>query len=156
MAIGPANRIDPGVLGADRRAIRDHRIAVATAIVFGISSIFPTVAGFVRDTGSWPRWWGVLDVSIAFFLGILVVAILAVANDRINKPDEEATYRAYRVLIHSIFAGLVAFFLLGDRIIWSQCLTGFAWRAWLLCYCLPAWFTAFHGASAMLEANSRA
>ena len=37
---------------------------------------------------------------------------------------------------------LVVFFLAGDRIIWSNCLTGFAWRAWLLMYTLPAWMTA--------------
>jgi len=30
----------------------------------------------------------------------------------------------------------------GDRRVWINCLSGFAWRAWLLLYCLPAWFTA--------------
>jgi hypothetical protein len=37
---------------------------------------------------------------------------------------------------------MVVFVLFGDRIVWSNCLTGFAWRAWLLFYGLPAWFTA--------------
>ena len=37
---------------------------------------------------------------------------------------------------------VVVFFLFGDRIIWINCLTGFAWRAWLLLYTLPAWVTA--------------
>jgi hypothetical protein len=152
MAIGQANPFHPAPLTADRRANWGHRIAVATAIVFGISSIFPVVAGFVRDTESWPRWWGVLDVGIAFFLALLMFAVFIVTQNRVSRPAEEATYRAYRVLIHGIFAGLVAFFLLGDRIIWSQCLTGFAWRGWVLFYCLPAWFTAFHGGSAMQEA----
>ena len=64
-----------------------------------------------------------------------------------NKPAEDASYRAYRVLIHGILAMLVVFFLFGDRIVWSNCLTGFAWRAWLLCYGLPAWLTVL-GASA--------
>jgi len=35
---------------------------------------------------------------------------------------------------------LLLFFFAGDRVIWSQCLTGFAWRAWLLFYALPFWF----------------
>jgi hypothetical protein len=55
---------------------------------------------------------------------------------------EDATYRAYRVLIHGIFVVLVVFFLAGDQITWTNCLTGFGWRAWLLFYALPAWFPA--------------
>lgn len=51
------------------------------------------------------------------------------------------SYRAYRILIHGIFAMLVAFFLFGSRVVWSNCLTGLAWRAWLLLYALPAWVT---------------
>jgi hypothetical protein len=60
----------------------------------------------------------------------------------VNKPAEDVSYRAYRVLIHGIFVMPVVFFLFGDRIVWSNCLTGFAWRAWLLFYGLSAWLTA--------------
>jgi hypothetical protein len=125
MAIGQANQT---ALTNDRRVLWGRRLAVTTAMVFCISSAFPTVAGFVRNTESWPRWWGVLDVIIAFLLAIFAFAVLVFANEKVNKQAEEASYRAYRILIHGIFAGLVVFFLLGDRIIWSQCLTGFAWR----------------------------
>jgi hypothetical protein len=121
-------------------------LAIGTAIVFGISSAFPVVAAFVRDTESWPKWWGVLDVIIAFQLGILALAVLGLAQGKVNKPAEEASYRAYRVLMHGILALLVVFLLVGDRIVWSNCLTGFAWRAWLLLYVLPAWFTALRSA----------
>jgi VIT1/CCC1 family predicted Fe2+/Mn2+ transporter len=117
-------------------------LAIATAIVFCISSVFPAVAGFVRDTESWPKWWGVLDVVLAFFLAILALAVLGLTQGKVNKQSEDASYRTYRILTHGIFAVLVVFFLAGDRIVWSNCLTGFAWRAWLLFYCLPAWFTA--------------
>jgi VIT1/CCC1 family predicted Fe2+/Mn2+ transporter len=117
-------------------------LAIATAIIFCISSAFPAVAAFVRDTESWPKWWGVLDVGIAFFLAILALALLGLAQGKVNKQAEGASYRAYRILTHGILAGLVVFFLIGDRIVWSNCLTGFAWRAWLLLYSLPAWFTA--------------
>jgi hypothetical protein len=41
---------------------------------------------------------------------------------------------------------MVVFVLVGDRVVWVNCLTGFAWRAWLLSYSLPAWFTAFRAA----------
>ena len=126
-------------------------LAIAAAVVFIISSVFPVVAGFVKDRGAWPKWWGVLDVSIAFVLAILALAILALAGGRMNKQVEDASYRAYRVLIHGIIAVLAVFFLLGDWIVWSNCLTGFAWRFWLLLYCLPAWFTVF-GATAVLNA----
>jgi hypothetical protein len=125
-------------------------LAIATAAVFCISSVFPVVAAFVTDTEAWPRWWGVLDVAIAFVLAILVFAVIGLAQGKVTKRAEDATYRAYRVLIHGIFALLVAFFLFGDRIVWNNCLTGFAWRAWLLFYGLPAWFTLL-GTAASLD-----
>jgi p-aminobenzoyl-glutamate transporter AbgT len=118
-------------------------LAVAAAVVFCISSVFPVVAGFVHDRESWPKWWGVLDVGIAFVLVILVFAVMALAYGKVTRQAEQASYRAYRILIHAIFALLVVFFLFGDGIVWINCLTGYAWRFWLLLYCLPEWFTAF-------------
>ena len=90
-----------------------------------------------RET--WPKWWGVLDVAIAFVLAMLALAVIGLAQGTVNKPAENASYRAYRVLIHGILVVLVVFFLFGDRIVWSNCLTGFAWPSWLLFYGLPAW-----------------
>src|SRR5262249_27087669 len=106
-------------------------------------------AGFVKDTESWPKWWGVLDVSIAFVLAILAFAVMALAYGKVNKQAEDASYRAYRILLHGIFAMLVVFFLFGDRIVWPNCLTGFAWRTWLLLYSLPAWFTALRAVTGL-------
>ena len=83
-----------------------------------------------------------MDVAIAFVLAILVLVIMALAQDKVNKQAEDASYHAYRVLTHGIFAMIVVFFVFGDRIVWINCLTGFAWRYWLLLYSLPAWFTA--------------
>jgi hypothetical protein len=71
-------------------------------------------------------------VAIAFVLAMRALAVMGFAQGKVNKPAEDASYRAYRVLIHGIFDMLVVFFLFGDRIVWSNCLTGFAWRAWLL------------------------
>jgi hypothetical protein len=127
-------------------------LAITAAVLFPISSVFPVVAAFVKDTETWPKWWGVLDVIIAFVLGFLALAILALASDKVDRQVEDASYRAYRVLIHGIIALLVVFFLLGDQIIWTNCLSGFAWRFWLLLYCLPAWFAAFRGAHARPDA----
>jgi hypothetical protein len=115
-------------------------LALAAAIVFCTSSAFPAVAGFVKDTESWPKWWGVLDVVIAFVLAMLALAVLAVAQGKVDRQAEDASYRAYRVLIHGIFAMLVLFLLFGDGIVWGNCLPGYAWRTWLLFYSLPAWF----------------
>ena len=116
-------------------------LAITTAIVFYISSVFPVVAGFVTNRETWPRWWGVLDVAIAFVLAMLALAVIGCAQGKVNKPAEDASYRAYRVLIHGILAMGMVFILFGDRIVWSNCITGFAWRPWLLCYGLPAWLT---------------
>lgn len=124
------------------RDILQRPLAIATAVVFFISSAFPVVAAFVHDTRSWPKWWGVADVGLAFILAVLVLVVCAVARGRVSQQAEEMSYRAYRFLTHGIFVMMVVFFLAGDRIIWSQCLTGLAWRAWLLLYALPWWFTA--------------
>jgi hypothetical protein len=118
-------------------------LAIAAAVVFFVSLAFPVVAGFINDTASWPKWWGVLDVAIALVLGILAVSIMALASGKVNKQAEDASYRAYRVLIHAIFAVLVVFVLGGDRIVWGNCLSGLAWRFWLLLYGLPAWLAVF-------------
>jgi hypothetical protein len=132
--------------GADqarRRASRGRSIALATAVVFFISSAFPAVAGLSKNTAAFPKWWGVLDVGIAFLLATLVFVVMALAQGKVTKQAEDASYRAYRILTHGIFVMLVVFFLAGDRVVWPNCLTGFAWRTWLLLYSLPAWFTTF-------------
>jgi hypothetical protein len=100
------------------------------------------VAGLSRDTSTFPKWWGVLDVAVAFVLAFMAIGIFALTQGHVGKDAEDASYRVYRILIHGIFAMNVVFFLFGDRIVWINCLTGFAWRAWLLLYTLPAWFAA--------------
>ena len=67
--------------------------------------------------------------------------VMVAAHGKVRQADV-ATYRAYRILTHGIFVMLVVFFLAGERITWINCLTGFGWRAWLLLYALPSWFTA--------------
>jgi hypothetical protein len=124
------------------RTLWARRVAITTAILFFISTAFPVVAGLARDTTAFPKWWGRLDVMIAFALAMMVIVMSALVGSSVTKEAEGATYRAYRILTHGILAMLVAFFLFGDRITWINCLTGFAWRAWLLLYSLPAWFTA--------------
>ena len=125
--------------------------AVATAIVFLISAVFPVAAGLAKDTASFPAWWGTLDVGIAFILAIMAFVVLALAKGRVTKPVEDATYRAYRVLIHGIFALFVVFLLFGDQIRWSNGLPGIAWRAWLLLYLLPDWLSVMRTASDNLK-----
>lgn len=122
-----------------------RRLAVVAAIVFLLSSAFPVIAGVSKDTGAFPKWWGPMDVGIAFVLVILAFAVMALTQGKVDKQTEGKTYRTYRVLIHGILAMLVVFFLSGDRIVWINCITGFAWRAWLLLYVLPAWFTGLRG-----------
>lgn len=114
---------------------------------FVISLAFPVVPGLSKDTRSFPKLWGVLDVAIAFVLVILAFAIITLAGGNVDKPAENRSYRAYRILRHGILAMLVVFFVFGDRIVWINCLTGFAWRTWLLLYGLPAWLTAFRPAA---------
>ena len=117
-------------------------LALATAVVFVISSVFPVVAGLSKNTASFPKIWGMLDVGLAFVLAVMAFAVMALARNSVDKRAEESTYRAYRVLLHGIFVMLLVFFVFGDRIVWINCLTGFAWRSWLLLYALPEWIVA--------------
>jgi hypothetical protein len=107
-----------------------------------MSSAFPVVAGLSKNTESFPKWWGPLDVGLAFVLAILVLGIIGLTQGSVDRQAEDASYRTYRVLNHGILALGVVVMLFGDRIIWLNCVTGFMWRTWLLVYCLPWWFTA--------------
>jgi uncharacterized membrane protein len=98
------------------------------------------IAGLSKNTASFPKWWGMLDVGIAFVLAIVGYALIAITQGKVNKQATDASYRTYGFLTHGLLVMIVVFFLFGDRINWINCLTGFAWRTWLLLYCLPAWF----------------
>ena len=82
-------------------------------------------------------------MTIAFLLGLLALAVFSVGRSRVNKPVEEITYRSYRVLIHGIFALLVIFAFFSQYIVWNQCLSGLAWRSWLLLFGLPEWIALY-------------
>jgi hypothetical protein len=116
-------------------------LAIAAAAVFLVSSVFPLVAGFIKDTESWPKWWGTLDVAVAFLLALVAFVIAGLTQGKVTKKAREASYRAYRALAYGLPAIFIVYYLFGDSIIWSQCLPGFAWRTWLLVYSLPAWLT---------------
>ena len=119
-----------------------RRVAWATAGLFFISSLFPVASGLSKHTESFPKWWGTLDVGVALLLALSVLVMQALGRARLDKRAEDASYRAYRVLIHAIFGGLVVFAVAGDQVNWSGCLSGLAWRFWLLLYCLPVWFAS--------------
>jgi hypothetical protein len=114
-------------------------LAQAAAALFFISLAFPAVAAFIKDTASWPKWWGTIDVTLALVLVVLVMVIQTAARTHVDRQVKETTYKLYRVLLNGVLLVLAIFFLAGDRIIWTQCLTGFAWRYWLLLYSLPWW-----------------
>lgn len=128
-------------------------LACLAAVVFLVSAVFPVAAGLSRDTASFPQWWGILDVGIAFLLAVVAIVVMILAGDRLNRQTEAASYRMYRILIHGILALVVVFFLAGDRIVWINCLTGFAWRTWLLLYSLPAWLTALRATTGLSDTS---
>ena len=150
----PTNFIAPPFTGKPRSRW-DRPLVISAAVVFLISSAFPVVGGFVKEREAWPKWWGVLDVGIAFVLGVLAFAVIGFGQGKVNKQAEDASYRAYRFLLHGIFAMMLVHVLAGDRIVWRNCLTGFAWRYWLLLYGLPAWFALFGTTAAFRGAHER-
>lgn len=80
-------------------------------------------------------------LAFAFVLVILTFVIMGIAQGKVDKQAEEASYRGYRILLHGLLVMCVIFFVFGGRITWTNCLTGFAWRTWLLLCALPAWLT---------------
>ena len=114
---------------------RSRSLAIVTAVFFFISLIFPVAAGLSHDTESFPKWWGTLDVSLAFVLAVLVFAVMVLARSKVTKRVEDVSYQAYRILIHGIFAMVVVFVLFGSRIVWSNCLSGLAWMGLVTLVC---------------------
>lgn len=124
------------------RLLSDRSLAVATAIMFCVSAVFPLAAAAYPAAEGLPRVIGVLDGIIAFALVLMAMLLHARTQGKVTKNDHEAAYRAYRLLTHAILVLLVLFFLFGNRIAWSIGLVGLAWRSWLLLYTLPAWYAA--------------
>ena len=121
-------------------------LAIATAVVFSVSTVFPVVASLSRDADSLPRVVGVMDGILAFILVGMAMILWARTQGKVTKDAEAAAYRGYRVLMHVIIVLLVVFFLFGDRVAWNVGLVGIAWRSWLLLYALPAWYAALRPA----------
>jgi hypothetical protein len=55
-------------------------LAAATAAIFYVSTPFPVVAGSSKNTGVFPKWWGIADVVFAIALAAMVFAVIAVAE----------------------------------------------------------------------------
>jgi hypothetical protein len=116
--------------------------ALAAAILFVLSWIFPVGAGLVRNPTSLPHWWGKVDVALAFVVAVAALGIQGLAHGNVDKQAEQTAYRIYRSLMHAILVVAVMVMLAGDRITWVNCATGFLWRTWLLLYILPWWLAA--------------
>jgi protein-S-isoprenylcysteine O-methyltransferase Ste14 len=72
----------------DPRAAPARGLATATAVLFLISSAFPVAAGLARDTAAFPRWWGVLDVALAFVLALAAMAVATVGQRHVDADIE--------------------------------------------------------------------
>src|SRR5215469_5823078 len=83
------------VSGMNRRAI-----ALTAAILFVLSWIFPVGAGLVRNPTSLPKWWGTVDVALAFVVGVGALIIPGLGHGDLDKQRERTTYRIYRSSLH--------------------------------------------------------
>src|SRR5262249_16875749 len=112
------------------------------AILFVLSWIFPVGAGLVRSPTSFPKWWGTVDIALAFVVAVGAFVIQVLVHGNVDKQAEQSTYRIYRRSMHAILIVGVLVILAGDRIKWANCATGFLWRTWLFLYILPWWLAA--------------
>ena len=126
-----------GVLDMNRRAI-----ALTIAILFVLSWVFPVVAGLVSSPISLPRWWGTVDVALAFMVALGAFGVQVLSQGNLNEEVERDAYQIYRVSQHATLFVAVLVMLGGDRIKWGSCATGFLWRTWLFLYILPWWLAA--------------
>ena len=136
------NRCKLAHLRGDGLSMNRRAIALIAAILFIVSWIFPVVAGLVRNPTSLPKWWGTVDVALAFVVAVGVCLIPGLGRGNVDRQAEQTTYRIYRRSLHAILALGVVVILAGDRIKWANCGTGFLWRTWLFLYILPWWFAA--------------
>lgn len=119
-----------------------RQFAIATAILFLFLWVFPIGAGLAKDTSVFPKWWGRVDVAVAFVLVIAAFATQILVREGVDKRTEDIAYRIYRILTHGIMVMAVLVMLAGSRITWVNSATGFLWRTWLGLYILPWWLAA--------------
>jgi hypothetical protein len=129
------------------QAVRVRWFAFTTAILFFLSWVFPVGAGLAKDTSAFPKWWGPVDVALAFVVAVAAFGLQVLARESVDKQVEDLTYRIYRVLIHAIFVVAILVMVAGDRITWEHCTTGFLWRTWLALYILPWWLAALRSSA---------
>ena len=125
--------------------MRRRVFALAAAILFILSWIFPFGAGLVGGPTTLPQWWGIVDVALAFVVALAAFGIQGLAHRKVDKQAEQTAYRIYRRLMHALLAVAVVVMLADDRIKWANCATGFLWRTWLLLYILPWWLVIARG-----------
>ena len=94
--------------------------ALAAAILFILSWIFPVSAGLVRNPTSLPLWWGTVDVALAFVVAVAALGIQGLAQRNVDKQAEQTAYRIYRSLVHAILVVGVVVRVAGDRINWVK------------------------------------
>jgi hypothetical protein len=97
--------------------------ALATAILFLLSWVFPIGAGLAKDRTAFPKWWGTVDVGVAFLLALAAFGIQMLVRGKVDKRADEAAYRIYRTFTHAMLAVAVLVMLASDRITWVNCAT---------------------------------
>ena len=110
--------------------------------VFGVSTLFPLVAGIV-PAGLLPSWVGIVDVGLAIILVILMLVLVGLAGSSIQSRVKQFAYEVYRGAASLLIVLLIAYFVFGNEINWNVLLIGLAWRAWVLFYSLPAALTVW-------------
>lgn len=81
-----------------------RRFAFGAFALFLLSWAFPIAAGLAKNTSLFPKWWGTVDVALAFILAIASFGLQALVRGRLDKIVVEASYRAYRISTHGLVA----------------------------------------------------
>ena len=73
-------------------------VAWGTGILFLVSWVFPLSAGLAKDISAFPKWWGPVDVTLAFVIAIAAFGIQTKVR-KVDRQADDASYRAYRIAL---------------------------------------------------------
>src|SRR5262252_233748 len=76
--------------------------ALSAGVLFLMSWVFPIGAGLAKDTSAFPKWWGAVDVTVAFVLAIAAFGIQALVSRMPAYAGGKDKYRIYRCLTHGL------------------------------------------------------
>ncbi len=109
-------------------------VTVVGIVLFGISIRILLAASMARESSTFPRWVGIIDVSLVLALLLITYMIRRSARE-CGRYLTGTTEVAVATLVAMV---MVAMWMFRARLNWNILLPGLAWRMFLLLQFIPA------------------